>query len=40
MRSKPELREIVKLQSYKFTFPNGRVTQLAKTNRVLRTASY
>ncbi|MFM2177922.1 MAG: hypothetical protein RL015_2020 [Verrucomicrobiota bacterium] len=37
---KPEIREIVKLQSYKFTFPNGRVTQLANTNRVLRTASY
>ena len=37
---KPEIREIVKLQSYKFTFPNGRVTELANTNRVLRTASY
>jgi serine-type D-Ala-D-Ala carboxypeptidase (penicillin-binding protein 5/6) len=24
---KPEIREIVKLQSYKFTFPNGRVTE-------------
>lgn len=37
---KPEIREIVKLQSYKFAFPNGRVTELANTNRVLRTASY
>lgn len=37
---KPEIREIVKLQSYKFTFPNGRVTELANTNRVLRTSSY
>lgn len=37
---RPEIREIVKLQSYKFTFPNGRVTELANTNRVLRTAGY
>jgi serine-type D-Ala-D-Ala carboxypeptidase (penicillin-binding protein 5/6) len=36
----PEIREIVKLQSYKFTFPSGKVTDLANTNRVLRTASY
>lgn len=36
----PEIREIVKLQSYKFKFPNGKVTDLANTNRVLKSASY
>jgi len=36
----PEIREIVKLQSYQFKFATGKVTDLANTNRVLRTASY
>jgi len=36
----PELRKIVKLQSYKFTRPDGKSIDLANTNRVLRTASY
>jgi D-alanyl-D-alanine carboxypeptidase (penicillin-binding protein 5/6) len=36
----PEIREIVKLQSYQFKFPNGKVTDLANTNRVLKSASY
>jgi D-alanyl-D-alanine carboxypeptidase (penicillin-binding protein 5/6) len=36
----PELRKIVKLQSYKFTKPDGKSIDLANTNRVLRTASY
>ena len=36
----PEIREIVKLQSYKFKKPDGKFIELANTNRVLRTASY
>lgn len=36
----PVIREIVKMQSYKFKWPNGRVTELSNTNRVLRNASY
>ncbi|MFM2168163.1 MAG: hypothetical protein RIS79_2534 [Verrucomicrobiota bacterium] len=36
----PEIREIVKLQSYKFKKPDGKFIDLANTNRVLRTASY
>jgi D-alanyl-D-alanine carboxypeptidase (penicillin-binding protein 5/6) len=37
---RPEIREIVKLQSYKFKFPSGKVTDLSNTNRVLKSASY
>ncbi|TDU81768.1 D-alanyl-D-alanine carboxypeptidase (penicillin-binding protein 5/6) [Prosthecobacter fusiformis] len=36
----PAIREIVKLQSYSFKWPNGRVTELSNTNRVLRSAGY
>lgn len=36
----PEIRSIVKLQSYDFKWPSGRVTTLSNTNRVLRSASY
>jgi D-alanyl-D-alanine carboxypeptidase (penicillin-binding protein 5/6) len=36
----PEIRAIVKLQSYKFKKPDGKFIDLANTNRVLRTASY
>jgi serine-type D-Ala-D-Ala carboxypeptidase (penicillin-binding protein 5/6) len=36
----PDIREIVKLQSYKFMKPDGKSIDLANTNRVLRTASY
>lgn len=36
----PEIRKIVKMQSYKFVWPNGKVTELSNTNRVLRTAGY
>jgi D-alanyl-D-alanine carboxypeptidase (penicillin-binding protein 5/6) len=36
----PEIRAIVKLQSYDFKWPSGRVTTLSNTNRVLRSASY
>ncbi len=36
----PDIRKIVKLQSFKFTKPDGKVIDLANTNRVLRTASY
>jgi len=36
----PDIRAIVKLQSYTFKWPNGKVTELANTNRVLRSASY
>ncbi len=36
----PDIRAIVKLQSYKFKWPSGKVTELANTNRVLRSASY
>ncbi|MCB1278870.1 D-alanyl-D-alanine carboxypeptidase family protein [Prosthecobacter sp.] len=35
-----EIRKIVKLQSYKFTKPDGKFIELANTNRVLRSASY
>jgi D-alanyl-D-alanine carboxypeptidase (penicillin-binding protein 5/6) len=37
---RPEIRDIVKLQSYKFKFPSGKVTELSNTNRVLKSASY
>jgi D-alanyl-D-alanine carboxypeptidase (penicillin-binding protein 5/6) len=36
----PEIRKIVKMTSYSFRWPNGRVTELANTNRVLRNVSY
>lgn len=36
----PDIRAIVKLQSYKFVKPDGKSIDLANTNRVLRTASY
>ncbi len=36
----PDIRTIVKLQSYTFKWPSGKVTELANTNRVLRSASY
>lgn len=36
----PEIRKIVKLQSYKFVKPDGKVLELSNTNRVLRSASY
>lgn len=36
----PEIRKIVKLQSYKFMRPDGKSIDLANTNRVLRSASY
>lgn len=36
----PEIRKIVKLQSYKFMRPDGKAIDLANTNRVLRSASY
>lgn len=36
----PEIRKIVKMQSYNFKWPNGRVTELSNTNRVLRNTSY
>ncbi len=36
----PEIRKIVKLQSYRFTKPDGKVIELANTNRVLRNAGY
>lgn len=36
----PDIRKIVKLQSFKFTKPDGKSIDLANTNRVLRTASY
>lgn len=36
----PEIRKIVKLQSYQFKWTNGKVTELSNTNRVLRTAGY
>jgi D-alanyl-D-alanine carboxypeptidase (penicillin-binding protein 5/6) len=35
-----DIRQIVKLTSFSFKWPNGKVTELANTNRVLRTASY
>ncbi len=35
-----DIRQIVKLTSYSFKWPNGKVTELSNTNRVLRTASY
>lgn len=36
----PDIRQIVKKQSYSFKWPNGRVTELSNTNRVLRSAGY
>ncbi|MEQ1750342.1 MAG: D-alanyl-D-alanine carboxypeptidase [Prosthecobacter sp.] len=36
----PDIRQIVKLQSYVFKWPSGKVTELSNTNRVLRNASY
>ncbi len=36
----PEIRKIVKLQTYSFKWPTGRVTVLSNTNRVLRNSSY
>ncbi len=36
----PDIRAIVKLQSFKFTKPDGKFIDLANTNRVLRSASY
>lgn len=36
----PDIREIVKQQTYSFKWPNGRVTELSNTNRVLRSAGY
>ena len=36
----PDIRAIVKLQSFKFTKPDGKSIDLANTNRVLRSASY
>ncbi len=36
----PEIRQIVKKQTYKFKKPDGRSIDLTNTNRVLRTASY
>jgi D-alanyl-D-alanine carboxypeptidase (penicillin-binding protein 5/6) len=36
----PDIRKIVKMQSYKFTKPDGKSIDLANTNRVLRSASY
>jgi len=36
----PDIRQIVKMQTYSFKWPNGRVTELSNTNRVLRTAGY
>ncbi|MDB6006942.1 MAG: hypothetical protein JWR15_3929 [Prosthecobacter sp.] len=36
----PDIRAIVKLQSYKFMKPDGKFIELANTNRVLHSASY
>ncbi len=36
----PDIRAIVKLQSFKFTKPDGKFIELANTNRVLRTNAY
>lgn len=36
----PDIRKIVSLQSYKFVKPDGKTTDLANTNRVLRSAGY
>ncbi|MEZ5386423.1 MAG: serine hydrolase [Prosthecobacter sp.] len=38
--AQPEIRKIVKLQSYKLVRPDGKSIELSNTNRVLRTASY
>lgn len=35
-----DIRGIVKLRSFSFKWPNGRVTELSNTNRVLRSVSY
>ncbi len=37
---RPEIREIIKRQTFSFKWPNGRVTELSNTNRVLRSAGY
>ncbi|WP_395751952.1 D-alanyl-D-alanine carboxypeptidase family protein [Prosthecobacter sp.] len=36
----PDIRAIVKLQSFKFMKPDGKFIELSNTNRVLRSASY
>lgn len=36
----PDIRKIVKMQSFKFTKPDGKSIDLANTNRVLRSVSY
>lgn len=36
----PDLRAMVKLKTYNFTRPDGKVTTLDNTNRVLRTCDY
>lgn len=36
----PDIRKIVKLESYKFVKPDGKSIELANTNRVLRSTSY
>lgn len=36
----PDIRQMVKLQSFKFTRPDGKSIELSNTNRVLRSASY
>jgi D-alanyl-D-alanine carboxypeptidase (penicillin-binding protein 5/6) len=36
----PDIRAIVKQQTYKFKKPDGKFIELSNTNRVLRTASY
>lgn len=36
----PDIRKIVKMQSFKFTKPDGKSIDLANTNRVLRSTSY
>jgi D-alanyl-D-alanine carboxypeptidase (penicillin-binding protein 5/6) len=35
-----EIRQIVKRKSFSFKWPNGRITELSNTNRVLRSAAY
>jgi len=36
----PDIRKIVKMQSYKFVKPDGRTLDLTNTNRVLRSVGY
>lgn len=38
--AQPEIRKIVKLESYKLVRPDGKSIELSNTNRVLRSASY